>query len=105
MDKKASSEMWWIIIGAVIALVVLIVLMVLFTSKTRTLETGLSSCESKGGICVSSDDVCPSRTLSSNIFDCGSEQNCCIGTPKSCEKDADCESQDCVDYNGRKYCR
>ena len=45
--------MWWIIIGAVIALVVLIILMVMFTGKTSILEQGLISCDSKGGKCVS----------------------------------------------------
>ncbi len=50
--KKADANMWWIIIGAVIALVVLVVLMVLFTGKTTILERGLLDCESKGGECL-----------------------------------------------------
>ena len=53
MAKKASANMWWIIIGAVIALVVMIILMVMFTGKTQPLEQGLSDCEGKGGVCVS----------------------------------------------------
>ncbi len=63
--------MWWIIIGAVIALVVLIVLMVIFTAKTTKLEGGLLDCESKGGECVDSG-VCTEvlKGSVSSAFDC-----------------------------------
>ena len=94
-SKKASADMWWIIIGAVIALVVMIILMVMFTGKTRPLEEGLSACESKGGVCSSLD--CPKGTLSSSSFDCN-EGSCCIGVPKTCLKLEDCgkaEEWDC----------
>jgi len=50
--KKASANMWWIIIGAVIALIVMIVLLVMFTGKSGTLEKGILDCESKGGTCM-----------------------------------------------------
>ena len=52
LGKKGDANMWWIIIGAVIALVVLIVLLVIFTSKSGKLEGGLLDCESKGGTCL-----------------------------------------------------
>lgn len=52
MNKKADANMWWIIIGAVIALVVLIVLLVIFTSKSGKLESGILDCKSKGGECI-----------------------------------------------------
>jgi len=55
MNKKADANMWWIIIGAVIALVVLIVLLVIFTSKSGKLEGGLLDCQSKGGTCMLKD--------------------------------------------------
>ena len=80
--KKADANMWWIIIGAVIALVVLIVLMVIFTSKTQPLEQGLSDCEGKGGVCTSTGK-CPDNTLRASTFDCPSGK-CCIGSPKRC---------------------
>ena|SRR3989338_2354553 len=83
MNKKADANMWWIIIGAVIALVVLIVLMVIFTTKTGRLGEGLSDCEGKSGVCVStSTDACPSGTLSTSAFDCKSGEKCCLGSPK-----------------------
>ncbi|MBI2666420.1 hypothetical protein HYX13_02295 [Candidatus Woesearchaeota archaeon] len=90
MNKRAGSEMWWIIIGAVIALIVLIVLLVLFTGKTRGLEGGLTDCEGKGGVCVSNGD-CPSGTLETSTFTCGKDpdgesegQLCCVGIAKKC---------------------
>src|SRR3989344_3482093 len=90
--KKGDSNMWWIIIGAVIALIVLVVLLVIFTGKTNILETELLSCQSKGGRCVdpgvSSENACEeacnnkfgeSRTYSST-FTCpkvGETRGCC----------------------------
>jgi len=105
MSKKASANMWWIIIGAVIALVVMIILMVMFTSKTGTLEGGLSSCEGKGGICTEKTK-CPVNTLESSAFDCStSGQRCCIGAPKSCTaadtKNCKEGKENCADG---KYC-
>ncbi|MBU0470173.1 MAG: hypothetical protein KKA62_05615 [Nanoarchaeota archaeon] len=102
--KKASADMWWIIIGAVIALVVMIVLMVMFSGKTSKVETGLSACEGKGGVCVFENEECPSNTLRSTVFDCGQENECCIGTPKECTGTKGCE--DCVsDSKGKSWCR
>ena len=90
MAKKASSEMWWIIIGAVIALIVLIVLLVMFTGKTKNLEGGLGSCGA-GGVCVEKGN-CPAGTSKSEIFTCSDieKPQCCIGIPKKCSSDADC---------------
>ncbi len=107
MFKKASANMWWIIIGAVIALVVMIILMVMFTGKTKPLEAGLSSCESKGGVCAPStvpiNGVCPTNTFSSSAFDCTSEATCCIGSPKTCVTGVD--SCNCQQYaDGKYYC-
>jgi len=106
--KKASANIWWIIIGAVIALVVMIILMVSFVDKTRSAETGLSSCEGKGGVCDINSEGCPSKTLSSRAFQC-STGTCCIGTPKSCKVKAECgDKETCKDYKSggvvKKYC-
>lgn len=72
--KKASADMWWIIIGAVIALVVMIVLMVMFTGKGSKLEGGLLDCESKGGECVGTPYDCMNidgtKGTISSAFDC-----------------------------------
>ena len=88
--KKADANIWWIIIGAVIALVVLVVLLVIFTKSTGKLESGLSGCESKGGICVSTGSSCPQNSLKSSAFDCIGGKDCCLGAPKSCRTPADC---------------
>ena len=112
-NKKASADMWWIIIGAVIALVVMIILMVMFTSKTQPLEQGLSSCESKGGVCVadsstgnSASTVCPVNTLKTSTFDCPQQKVCCLGAPKKCTPTSDdnCnkEKEECDSVLG--YC-
>ena len=90
--------MWWIIIGAVIALIVLVVLLVIFTGKTNILETELLNCESKGGRCVEGSfsgldcsDVCNNEfngaRMSSSTFTCpkveGKEYCCCLGVGDS----------------------
>lgn len=76
--------MWWIIIGAVIALVVLVILMLLFTSKTGRLEGGLLDCQSKGGTCDEFSDTKPCTGTISSAFDCkDSNQKCCFLTKKS----------------------
>jgi hypothetical protein len=110
MNKKASANMWWIIIGAVIALVVMIILMVMFTGKTQPLEQGLSACENKGGVCSSNSD-CPSNTLSSGAFGCEKAgESCCIGAPKVCTKGSDgseCGKEneyDCKPFGTKSYC-
>jgi hypothetical protein len=87
LSKKASANMWWIIIGAVIALVVMIILMVMFTGKGTKLESGLSDCEGKGGICIDNTFKCPAGSLeSSTAFEC-KVGKCCIGLPKTCKTD------------------
>ena len=91
--KRASANMWWIIIGAVIALVVMIILMVMFTGKGTKLESGLSDCEGKGGICIGSTLKCPAGSLeSSTAFECNVGK-CCIGLPKTCKTDT--VAEDC----------
>lgn len=91
--RKADANMWWIIIGAVIALVVLIIMMVIFTGKSGKLEGGLLDCESKGGECIPLGSDCrnlkdgTSGTISS-AFDCSASKRgtvngvCCFGSKK-----------------------
>lgn len=94
--------MWWIIIGAVIALVVLIVLMVIFTTKTGRLEGGLSDCEGKGGVCAA--EVCPSGTLSTSAFDCKASEKCCLGSPKPFTTSVE-GCTDSVMASGKQWCK
>jgi hypothetical protein len=88
--KKASANMWWIIIGAVIALVVMIVLMVMFTRQSGGVEIGLLDCESKGGTCqYSTPQECREvgKGTTNPVFKCspGYPQNtpCCFGAEKT----------------------
>ncbi|PIN76706.1 hypothetical protein COV17_01430 [Candidatus Woesearchaeota archaeon CG10_big_fil_rev_8_21_14_0_10_36_11] len=98
--KKGSANMWWIIIGAVIALVVMIILMVMFTSKTGTLESGLLDCVSKGGTCTS-DEICKSSGGSvSSAFSCkDTTTECCFvskkGSGEACKSPTECLSGEC----------
>jgi len=101
MAKKASANMWWIIIGAVIALVVMIILMVMFTGKTSKLEGGLLDCESKGGDC--SGDVAACNQKGGTVswaFDCKDGENVCCFTSKKnsgqeCTTNSECSSNLC----------
>ena len=70
--------MFWIIIGAVLALVVLIILLLLFTSQTNDLKKGVSGCAGKGGECVAGTS-CPSDTLEAPFTCTESIEICCIG--------------------------
>ncbi|MBT4935370.1 hypothetical protein HOL21_04405 [Candidatus Woesearchaeota archaeon] len=100
--RKASANMWWIIIGAVIALVVMIILMVMFTSKTGTLEGGLLDCESKGGDCTHST-VADCENVGGSVssaFSCkDTAKECCFGSKKSqgktCTSGIECISGTC----------
>ena len=101
--KKGDANIWWIIIGAVVALVVLIVVLLIFSTKTGKLEGGLSSCEGKGGMCVSAGSSCPRSTLKSSAFDCRQSEECCIGSPTKCTGIGDCVN--CVsDVRGNSWC-
>ncbi len=93
---KGDANIWWVIIGAVIALVVLIVLMLIFTGRTQGLQRGIAECQGKGGVCTIRSD-CPSNSLYSSAFDCPEGQRCCIGAPKQCVQGACGENEDCID--------
>ncbi|HLC81894.1 MAG TPA: hypothetical protein VJH68_04515 [Candidatus Nanoarchaeia archaeon] len=102
-NKQASADIWWIIIGAVIALVVLIIITVIFTGRTSILNQELGECRSKGGICMPVNDNCPGRTLPTPTFSCGEVGRCCIGAPKACTDGEDCQL--CVvDVNSKRWC-
>ncbi len=86
--KKALANIWWIIIGAVLALVVLIVILLIFTGKTTPLEQGLLDCESKGGQCLKKDD-CLSKKYDgtvSSAFECSEGNVCCFTLFKETDK-------------------
>ena len=109
MNKKADANMWWIIIGAVIALVVMIILMVMFTSKSGELEGGLLECNSKGGQCKSLMESCPENSIESSAFSCqGESQKCCLSSLKktgaSCDTNAECISNVCSTSGTKKIC-
>ncbi len=109
MISQKGEAMWWIIIGAVLALIVLIVMVVMFTNKGSSIEKGLNACS---GICTASGEKqCPVGTQSSSAFDCGITKGvCCIGFATECTKqaestDCDVESGESCDAVGDKsYC-
>ena len=103
MNHRASADIWWIIIGAVMALVVLIIITVIFTGRTGTLTQELGECRSKGGICMPTAEDCPRGTLTTPTFSCGEVGKCCVGAPKKCTQGEDC--QICVvDVDGKRWC-
>ena len=80
--KKASANMWWIIIGAVIALVVMIILMAMFTDKSGSVANAIGECSANGGVCTEFDS-CPLTSVKTSAFSCPQEkQDCCVGAPK-----------------------
>ena len=70
--KRGSANMWWIIIGAVIALVVMIILMVIFSDGTEKANTGLFDCASKGGVCKTFELCKGEGGSDSMVFSCPS---------------------------------
>lgn len=96
MSKRGQGTTFWIIITAVIALVVLVILLMIFAGKTGMLESGLMSCEGKGGLCVdclpeNCNDRCKEQCITqgyedcsySSVFSCKAEaQGCCLGVKK-----------------------
>ena len=81
-SNKGNANMWWIIIGAVIALVVMIILLVMFTGRSSDINVGILDCTSKGGHCVSSENDCSDGTVSM-AFKCPTRSNdpdkvCCF---------------------------
>ncbi len=90
VSKRGQGRTFWIVVTAIVALVVLVVLIMIFTGKTRMLETGLMDCESKGGKCVMCNtwDVDPSACADecelegmglSTVFSCPEGKVCCLG--------------------------
>ncbi|MDP3733774.1 MAG: hypothetical protein Q8R37_00965 [Nanoarchaeota archaeon] len=103
---KASADVWWVIIGAAIALVVLVVVIASFTRGTTPALKGLSDCHSKNGICAS--EGCPQGTTKTSVFTCGSQgETCCIGVPVECDPNGSCEEgKQCQFYRDAEkwYC-
>ena len=101
--KRASANIWWVIIGAAIALVVLVVLIVTFTKATNPVIIGLSDCQNKGGLC--SLDRCPQGTTKTSVFSCSQGATCCLGIPKECAPNGDCGLGVCQPYGDKWYCQ
>lgn len=49
--KKAQGNIWWVIIGAAIAILVLIISIFLITSRYKGFSNATSSCNQRGGFC------------------------------------------------------
>ncbi|PIN87774.1 hypothetical protein COV12_02110 [Candidatus Woesearchaeota archaeon CG10_big_fil_rev_8_21_14_0_10_32_24] len=83
MNKKGGADMWWIIIGAVLAIIVLVVLVFMFTSSTGRAKVGISACYA--GSCMPKADcgngtINPSIECPKDAFD--TDQFCCVGGGK-----------------------
>lgn len=104
--RRASADVWWVIIGAVIALIVLVVLLVSFTGRNAAISTELASCEGKGGVCFNSATItCPQGTLKTTAFSCPQQGICCLGSPKTCVNQEQCESKKCIEaLDQKRYC-
>ena len=73
-NNKGSANMWWIIIGAIMALVVMIILMVIFSGGTEKANTGLFDCASKGGTCGTIEECQEKGGAESFVFSCPNEE-------------------------------
>ena len=71
--KRASAQVWWIIIAAIVALIVMFVLVKLFTDTTGDVRVGLLDCSSKGGECL---ENCAGS--SQKVFKCPTGKVCCF---------------------------
>ncbi len=81
--KKGEADMWWIIAGALLVLVVIVVLLAFFGRGAQTAERGLSACETTGGRCVEKDTCRDQESgTPSSFFECGENQECCLGIKK-----------------------
>src|SRR3989344_8662813 len=78
-----KGDIWWYVIGLILALVVLIVISVIFTSKSAQVSQGISQCKGllsfgeKQGVCK---DACTPDEVQAMGFgsDCPKGQKCCI---------------------------
>ena len=83
MEIKGQGRTFWIVVIAIVALAVMVVLLVMFTSKTGALETGLMDCQSKRGTCTAPvggdcEKTCKDAGMSnSRIFSCYEKTKCC----------------------------
>jgi len=78
-NKKAEGLTLETIVIAVLVLIVLAILIYIFSSKMGGVQSGLESCNEKGGVCEKTDsakfNACNGPTMSSKDDACG---KCCI---------------------------
>ena len=80
MQKQAQGEVFWIIIGAALAIAVLIIGYNLLFSTSGKLWRAASSCLDKGGICEDNVKTCNDKGgTQSFIAECPlKEKVCCM---------------------------
>jgi hypothetical protein len=78
MDKKGSEMTMSTIVIIVIVLIVMIVLIFIFTKGSGGFGTAVSSCEDRGGNCVSDSQSCTS--IGGQVYRVGNckEGVCCL---------------------------
>lgn len=82
-NKKAVDNMWWIIIGAIVAIVVGASLLYIVRGGLATQQkniAALSSCGNLGGRCSTTE--CPPAETSFSSYGCDKNEVCCVPKEK-----------------------
>ena len=82
-NRKAQTNMWWVILGAVLVIVIVAVLLIIFGKGADKGQSGFFGCLGKGGTCTSLEECTSGGGTPSEAFECpkdtsGQDQICCF---------------------------
>lgn len=108
-NKRGSPEIWWIIVGAILALGVAFVLgWINVETFANVVAFALpKNCVAKGGECISTNN-CPENEMANFNIKCPNSQTCCMPVePKTSTPSTECsgktQGKQCDD-KGYKFC-
>ena len=83
IDNKGDASIFWIIIGAVLALAILVILISIATNRVGVFNTDIQQCVFRGGTCQA--DACVDTARQIDGATCPKkdtkDQYCCVKVP------------------------
>jgi hypothetical protein len=77
-NKKAASQVMWIIVTALLALLILIILLMIFGGKAGLFNSMISDCKKAGGQPTDFDKPCDEKYPYTHLYITSKDKKCCV---------------------------